>query len=168
MKKSIGMFEDLISRVNLGLKTQTIRLVKPNPLYIFDFEKQFEAFTHSKSKYKNFSHLTSVIDNSKYLIGDIVSIEDSKILIEISSVELNRVFNISENLLEREGIKSQPHMTLPNTLVYFDYLNNIYNLNTINESYKTLMIKCYGTKVIESNPFVFIYQFKLIEQTTSD
>jgi hypothetical protein len=164
MKKSISMFYDLIHQVNLGTKTQTIRLVKPILKHSLDFEKQFEIYTQNKTDSNYPPEIQLILDTANYTIGDKVVIENSKTSIEILSVELNRVFSISDNALGKEGIKSQSNPTIPNTLLYFDYLTENYNLVTIKQSYETLMVKCYGISILKNNPFVLVYGFNVIKQ----
>jgi len=164
MKKSISMFDDLIHQVNKGIKTQTIRLIKSNTVNTIDFKTQFETCNHSKNDYKDYPALQLVLTKfSRYFKGDILSIENSKTVIEILTVRLDKVFNITDEALEKEGIKSQPNSTAPNVLVYYDYLSENFSLNTIRESYKTLMVKCYGSDVLQDQPYVFVYTFKVIE-----
>ncbi len=162
MNKSINMFDDLIDKVKLGLKTQTIRLIKLNSANTIDFQTQFEECLITKSDYNNFPLIQSVLNESKYLKGDILTIDNSKTVIKILSVRISTMLNVTAKELEKEGIKSQSYSKTTNRLIYFDYITESYTLNTISDSYKTLMEKCYGSTVFQNNPFVFIYEFKVV------
>ena len=163
MKKSISMFDDLIDQVNLESKTQTIRLIKSNPKQIIDFETQFEDCIATKSDYNNYPVIQSLLNESMYTKGDVLTIDNSKTVIEILSIRISKMFNITAKELEKEGLKTQPHSKFPNRLIYFDYITEVYTLSTISDSYKTLMVKCYGSTVLQNNPFVFIYEFRVVK-----
>lgn len=163
MEKSISMFNDLIHQVNLGSKTQTIRLIKPQPQNYSDLERELQNYILSKTNIKHSPLIEYILNQSIYKTGDMVLIENSQTVIEILSVQFNRVFNVSDQSLQKEGIKSQPNLVEPTKLIYFDYLTEKYNLNTIKASYHSLMTKCYSSTILKNNPFVFIYEFKVVK-----
>ena len=161
MNKSIGMLDELIKQINSGYKTQTIRLAKHNPELILGFKSQFKVYNPKIHDLDNFTAIQLALNESKYLTNDLVVIEGSNIVIKIESVQINQLSKLTDKTLVKEGIKSS--LSAKNILLYFDYQKEIYNLKTINESFLTLMSKCYGDDIIHTNPYVFVYEFRKIE-----
>ena len=161
MNKSIGMLNELIQQINSGYKTQTIRLAMNNPELIPGFKSQFEVYNSKNQNLDNFTAIQLALNESRYLTHDLVEIEGSNNVIKIESVQINQLSKLTDKILAKEGIKSS--LSTKNIVLYFDYQKEVYNLKTINESFLTLMTKCYGDDIIQTNPYVFVYAFRKIE-----
>lgn len=162
MKKTIGMLSELIKPIELGLKTQTIRLLKFDPETTPSFKNQYKAFNPKIHSNDNFPAIQSVLKKSKYIKGDCVHIEHSELVIEILSVDIKDISSLTHQILSKEGLKFQTNWTDPYSILYFDYLTEKYSFKNITQSFLSIMTKCYGQPNVNLGSYVFVYHFKLI------
>lgn len=91
-----------------------------------------------------------------------MSLSSARIFLEVTNVGVEKVQNISEGDAVEEGLKliQMSEYYFP----YYDYLTNEYECILPSESFQSLWIKINGQKSWDDNPWVFVYEFKRIEQ----
>ena len=167
-----------------GRKTQTRRIVTEPYQTLIGARRQILVLVNKiKDKEKIGKDLTEMgSDYSSYKVGDVVAIAQSykdcaksgmqdtpgwtnKMFvradlmphhIKIERIRVERLQDISEEDCLAEGIYD-----LGNKYFYVDNLEVI--CNTPKQAYSELIRKIHGSKIWDSNPFVFVYDFKLID-----
>lgn len=86
----------------------------------------------------------------------------SRIMLEVVSVKCERVQAISEADALAEGVGVFDEV-INHPPLYLDYVLDEYWLRTAAESFKTLFISIYGIEEMAKNPWVWVYEFKVIE-----
>lgn len=83
--------------------------------------------------------------------------------VEIVDVKLERLLDITAESAITEGIKyvKRPELACP---VYFDYIRNEYLFADPKDSYLSEIEMLHGKAIAESNPWVWVYKFKLIQE----
>ena len=87
--------------------------------------------------------------------------------IEITAVRAERLQDISEEDCVKEGIEYSPEV-VPIGYPFgaeFPYNNGFHNYTTAKEAYAALINKISGKGTWEKNPFVWVYDFKLIDKS---
>jgi len=165
MKKSIEFKEKLINSIECGDKTQTVRVIKANPLdNSKTIERSLELHKFHKAKdYESYPVLQELLNRCKYRVGDTLNINGSSVKLEITKMSINRMRDLDYDQLKKEGLASFPSPKIKNSFTYYDYIENQYSCISLYESYTTLMHLCYGFSVVVNNPFVFVYEFKIVE-----
>jgi len=167
MKKSIKFDEQrLIDSIKRGDKTQTVRVIKANPLdNIKAIQRALELHKyHNAKSYESYPILQELLNRSKYQIGDTLTIKDTNIKILITKISFSKMLDLDNLQLQKEGLDCIPDPTsISGNSNYYDYLERQYSCKSLQESFEQLMLVCYGIKVIVKNPFVFVYEFKIVE-----
>lgn len=179
------MFNDkfgLTKAVLEGRKTQTRRIMLDMTAIIMQGRKNSLILSHH-SKEEIVKDLSEFGNNyCPYKVGDVIAIAQSykdcaksamqdtpgwtnKMFvradlmphhIKIERIRVERLQDISEEDCLAEGIYD-----LGNKYFYVDNLEVI--CNTPKQAYSELIRKIQGSKIWNSNPFVFVYDFKLID-----
>lgn len=181
------MFNDrfgLTKAVLEGRKTQTRRIVTEPYQTLIGARRHILVLVNKiKDKEKIGKDLTEMGSGySSYKVGDVVAIAQrykdcaksgmqdtpgwtNKMFvradlmphhIKIERIRVERLQDISEEDCLAEGIYD-----LGNKYFYVDNLEVI--CNTPKQAYSELIRKIHGSKIWDSNPFVFVYDFKLID-----
>ena len=186
------MFNDrfcLTQAVLEGRKTQTRRIINGvDNLLFYDFGiedngKQYASFMDSEVVYTKDIYFP-------YQVGEVVAIAQAykdckrfKCLqesagwsnkmfvkaelmphhIRITNVRVEKLQSISKEDCLAEGIIFHPNDS-PDIYYFFDYESSLWNgFNTAKEAYATLIDKVCKKGTWNSNPWVFVYEFELID-----
>lgn len=81
--------------------------------------------------------------------------------VEITDVRIERLLDITEEAAIAEGVKyiKRPELACP---VYFDYVRNEYLFADPKDSYISEIEMLHGKAIAQSNPWLWVYKFKLI------
>lgn len=185
MKETGLLFKpDMIKQILLGNKTQTRRIIKPQPFEFIDFEndtqiKKFcplgkagdliyvkEAFQETNS-----GGFIYKFPEGREMFSDIISWKSpvfmpkaaARIWLEVVDIKVERLQDIIEEDAIKEGVKS---FNVQNSVtMYHDY-------NTVNElffspieSFKSLWKFINGAESWDANPFVWCVEFKKIQSS---
>ena len=84
--------------------------------------------------------------------------------IKITNVRIERLQDISDEDCLREGVLSSDKYALPYGIPMRDAPNNVFfYYNSPREAFATLIDKVSGKGTWESNPYVWVYDFELVE-----
>ena len=89
-----------------------------------------------------------------------------RLFLEVTDVRLERLDGISQEDAKGEGIKSR-HLNKGSGKIfkrYFNYFTNDYTCLSSILSFKTLWQSIYGEGSWAENPYVWVYEFKIIEK----
>lgn len=87
--------------------------------------------------------------------------------IRITNIRIERLQDISYEDCLKEGIMKGPLLNYPFMIEWqTEKASKTENFSTIQDAYASLINKIYGKGTWESNPFVFVYDFELIENNT--
>lgn len=85
--------------------------------------------------------------------------------IKITNVRIERLQDISDEDCLREGVLSSDKYALPYGIPMRDAPNNVFfYYNSPREAFTTLINKVSGKDTWESNPYVWVYDFELVNQ----
>lgn len=93
----------------------------------------------------------------------------SRILLEITDIRVERLYDITPEDAVAEGIAPCQYPNIPEGFInsgkahWFDYIQNKFCLASAKSSYFSLWEKINGRKSLESNPWVWVIEFKRIE-----
>jgi len=165
MKKSIEFKEKLINSIECRDKTQTVRVIKEHKL---DNSKTIERSLelhkyHNAKTYESYPVLQELLNRSKFMVGDTLNVNGSSVKLSITKISINKMRDLDYYQLKKEGLASFPSPKNKNSFTYYDYIENQYSCISLYESYTTLMHLCYGFSTIVKNPFVFVYEFNVVE-----
>lgn len=115
-------------------------------------------------KYKGTAYqdffIATILEDEKPKIGEIIRVnEESNIILEVTNVRLESLQDISEKDAIAEGIDWE---IFNGNVLFFDYLQKEYSISSPVISFRSLWVKINGEKSWEKNPFVWVYDFKLI------
>jgi hypothetical protein len=79
--------------------------------------------------------------------------------VEITNVRIERLMDITEESAIAEGIKTR---TLDGVTTYWDYLENRFAFTCPKRSYISEIEMLHGKAIAQSNPWLWVYKFKLI------
>ena len=83
--------------------------------------------------------------------------------IKITDVRVERLQDISDEDCLREGILFHPNDS-PDIYYFFDKVSSLWNgFNTARKAYATLIDKVGKKGTWASNPYVFVYDFELVD-----
>jgi hypothetical protein len=85
-----------------------------------------------------------------------------RLFLEITNIRLERLYDISETDAIAEGI--MPEMSDFTFQMYENYNKEGYRYVNAKDSYKSLWILINGQKSWDENPYVWVYDFKLVER----
>ena len=210
--KGICFTEPLFHKVLKGEKTQTRRIINPEPIIKNDwFIREIEGWKNSPfgvvSKYSDCEPERFEIMQllkPKYKVGEKVYLKEpysiiadyekglitkykfdypasfshkwsnklfmpksaARYFIEITAVRAERLQEISEEDCIKEGIEYSPEAVPVGYPfgVEFPYNNGFHNYTTAKEAYAALINRINGKGTWEKNPFVWVYDFRLIEK----
>ena len=167
----LKMTSDLVTKVETGDKTNTCRMVRPQPtINGLTHEWHGDYYSIVKDKNNDYPIIKDLIKNCKVAVGDVMELEVfpktpnknySVVKVEILNIKINRMFSLSEMDLVAEGLKMYPDSKNDGEFHYFDYLKREFTC-TLNESWQTLMVSIYGVRVLAQNPYVYLYEFKKV------
>jgi len=87
----------------------------------------------------------------------------ARYFIEITSLRCERLQDISDEDCLKEGIKKTDRKTIGYPFgIQFNYFNGYANYTTQKEAYAALINEINGKGTWEANPYVWVYDFKLI------
>lgn len=147
----------MVQAIVEGKKTQTRRIVK------------FPVIENA-----NYAGGAYIVDNNgdraavgsedlpgKYKKGDVLWVQPiaNKIFLEVIDVRVERLQDITTEDAKAEGIK-ELHPA-PFVIRFHNYLDKGILLEHATSSFMTLWCSIYGRKSYESNPWVFVYEFKI-------
>jgi len=173
--KGIIFSEPMFNAVIDGRKTQTRRIMTPQP------KSDLIAKYHCNPRYKageivylKEPYLPIMRTIYKYDGGDydpklkwknklFMMERYARYFIEITAVRCERLQDISDDDCLKEGIEElNAGEIIPNYQDYIQYSNgDEYNYDTPQKAYAALINKIYGKGTWESNPYVWVYDFKL-------
>lgn len=169
--QTIAFIQELTKQVEIGNKTMTRRLTGLEKVNISPDDFRFDGLDEKDPNIYYFEELkfgepteNYIIARSKYTVDEIVSIESSEKKIQIISVRAERLQDISEEDAIKEGIEIKLlNSTFGGKNLYKNYLDNPSDkyLSAIS-SFSTLSKKIYGEDCWYYNPFVWVYEFKLV------
>jgi hypothetical protein len=91
--------------------------------------------------------------------------EAARIFLKITEIQVERLYEISENDAVREGIKSQSIKRLvPPTTTYYNYIEETYQYLMPSQSFFSLWASINGSESLELNPWVWVITFELIDK----
>ena len=108
--------------------------------------------------------LAYILEHSPYKVGDVVAIHGATHHIRITDVLAERLQDISDEDCLREGVQpvwdttTEPHRVRS---YYFDGADYVYK--TPSEAFAALADKVSGRGTWDSNPFVRVYSFELVD-----
>ena len=185
--KGINFTEPLFHTIVEGLKTQTRRIIKPQPQGCFvptkegyqdghfhNFKPRYklgetvyikEPYLETRETYPSgktrvlYKYSGTWFDkewkwNNKLFMPE----KYARYFIEITAVHCERLQDISDEDCLKEGIEFNKF----NDPYYFMPDDNGCGHDTPREAYADLINKIYGKGTWESNPYVFVYDFKLL------
>ena len=200
--KPILFSTEMVQAILEGRKTQTRRIIKPQPkegiiTTAFDFKKGFYASKIKIEENPDRFEITKLF-NPKYQTGDILWVRESfakppiyafgvkyiykagfnesicgwkpsihmpkeaaRIFLEVSNVRVERLRDISEDDAIAEGIERVS--IAPFVHRFKNYLCNNKFIGP-KESFKTLWMKINGEDSWNANPWVWVYEFKVVEK----
>ena len=158
--------DELKPKYNIGDRcyltepTQIVGFVRPN---IFDVKYfwhcneilPFKLNTDDKTKIE--SRKTGIYSKQ---IARFMLKSFARYWVEIVDVKLERLFDITAEAAIAEGIKyiKRPELACP---VYFDYIRNEYLFADPKDSYISEIEMLHGKAIAQSNPWLWVYKFKL-------
>lgn len=160
--KSIAFNTAGIVGLSDGWKTMTRRLIKPQPAYVCGHDNE-EAWHPDeknliKCPYKIGDRLSAFESNSK--IFEKADAKATNIILEITNIKVERVQDISEEDVVKEGIDS-----------FKDFKGRVYQYpapeenawGDYKEAFKRVWDSIYGAGAWERNDFVRVYEFKKVK-----
>ena len=99
-------------------------------------------------------------DNKMFVRADLMPHQ-----IQITNIKIERLQDISDEDCLKEGILHRFTMQDGTKIYHTPHVNGNYDLSTddIREAFAYLINKTCGKKTWENNPYVFVYEFKLIK-----
>ena len=170
--QTIAFIPELTKQVEIGNKTMTRRLTGLEKVNISPDDFRFDGVDEKDANIYYFEELkvgepteSYIIARSKYKVGEIVNIESTDKKIQITGVRAERLKNISEEDAISEGIDKKGDL-------YFNYFESeelekffpkeyFYKENT-KVSFMSLWSKINGIDSWIANPWVWVYEFKLV------
>lgn len=168
--QTIAFIQELTKQLEIGNKTMTRRLTGLEKVNISPDDFRFDGVDEKDPNIYYFEQLkvgepteNYIIARAKYKVGEILNVESSYKTIQIISVRAERLQDISEEDAKKEGIilhlqpwgKAYSHETkaMAQAISLFD---------TRVLAFKSLSIKIYGEDCWQYNPWVWVYEFKLL------
>ncbi len=170
--KSLKMLPMFISEIAQGKKTQTRRLITPQP--------HLQGITHiwKMNNYpiakinEQYPIFIDILKKAHYKTGDKVKVinsytgENSE-TIEITHVKIEKILDITNEDLISEGLKKIDRVIQDENgnvstkgHYWFNYIYDKFDKHTPIESWKTLVQLIYGSTAILNNPYCYVYEFK--------
>lgn len=202
MERPILFSTPMVQAILDGRKTQTRRIVKPQP--IIDNDSGYVFSGDHKHQFKNDSTHTPweqrFIEVCPYgSVGDVLWVRETwnqdgneffykadcdinvvgwkpsihmpkkacRIFLEITKIRLERLHHIRENDSISEGVRCtgfEPTVGHGGTSLYLDYLNQKQAFWSARESFTSLWKSINGEESWESNPWVWVIEFKRIKK----
>jgi len=171
--KTIKMLPSLIIPIVLGSKTQTRRIIKPQP-YIQGLSHIWNNKIFGITKINNvYPVFIDILSASNYAVGDQVKVINSftgqtSAIIEITKVKIEKLMDISNKDLDKEGLKRIDRIVkfedkvITKGYLWFNYVYDKFDYQTPIESYKSLISLIYGYDTIHKNPYAYVYEFKRV------
>lgn len=176
--KEISFRPDMEAELLDGLKTQTRRVVKADVHHLENCNFIIESTNKKHSRTFEFSNgVHPITSGHKWVelqygdIGDILLV-NRKIPVQITSIRIERLQDISRSDAMCEGLDSMHPCWSPQDEMFKDYLYDPQNrpgrdmfVSNPVESFKTLWQSIYGKdspKCWERNPWVWVIEFKQV------
>ena len=171
--QTIAFIPELTKQVEIGNKTMTRRLTGLEKVNISPDDFRFDGVDEKDANIYYFEELkvgepteSYIIVRSKYRVGQIVNIESTDKKIQITDVRAERLKNISEEDAISEGIDKKGDL-------YFNYVESEgYFKNSFQKEYFykeipkvsfiSLWSKINGIDSWIANPWVWVYEFKIL------
>ena len=156
---------DMVNAILNGTKTQTRRLVRNDILE----QRHHNAVGQDENGfYFNLSGTRFYQLKPKAQKGDIFWVRESwaaRLFLEVVDVRLERLQDISLEDAKAEGIKCQTSKESGNPFKrFFNYITDTYTFFFPNRSFMTLWKSIHGVESWNNNPYVWVYEFKVIDQ----
>lgn len=91
--------------------------------------------------------------------------EACRLFLEVTNVRVERLQNISEADAIAEGVLETWEDLTTQTCLYMDYVKGDFQYDmTARDSFKTLWMSINGPESWDANPWVWVYEFKRVEQ----
>jgi len=170
--QTIAFIPELTKQVEIGNKTMTRRLTGLEKVNISPDDFRFDGVDEKDANIYYFEELkvgepteSYIIVRSKYRVGEIINVESTDKKIQITDVRAERLKNISEEDAISEGIDKKGDL-------YFNYVESeelekffpkeyFYKENT-KVSFMSLWSKINGIDSWIANPWVWVYEFKIL------
>lgn len=169
----ISFIPELTKQVENGNKTQTRRLKGLGKVNISPDDYRFDGVDEKDANIYYFEELkvgepteNYIIARSKYKIGEIINVESTDKNIQITAVRAERLKNISEEDAISEGIdkKGDLYFNYVESEGYFkkSFLKEYFYKEIPTVSFMSLWAKINGIDSWIANPWVWVYEFKLV------
>lgn len=149
---------------------EIVYLKEPYILYQEEYQESKTSQSGIQYAYKFGNHLSieeiTGKSDSKWKNKLFMPESAARYFIEITAVRAERLQDISEEDCMKEGIEYSPEAVPVGYPfgVEFPYNNGFHNYTTAKEAYAALINKINGKGTWEKNPFVWVYDFRLIEK----
>ena len=171
--QTIAFIPELTKQVEIGNKTMTRRLTGLEKVNISPDDFRFDGVDEKDANIYYFEELkvgepteSYIIVRSKYRVGEIINVESTDKKIQITDVRAERLKNISEEDAISEGIDKKGDL-------YFNYVESEgYFKNSFQKEYfykeipkvsfMSLWSKINGIDSWIANPWVLVYEFKIL------
>lgn len=171
--QTIAFIPELTKQVEIGNKTMTRRLTGLEKVNISPDDFRFDGVDEKDANIYYFEELkvgepteSYIIVRSKYRVGEIINVESTDKKIQITDVRAERLKNISEEDAISEGIDKKGDL-------YFNYVESEgYFKNSFQKEYFykeipkvsfiSLWSKINGIDSWIANPWVWVYEFKIL------
>lgn len=122
------------------------------------------SLIYYKYNEKDMSFLTrtGLINDIKWKNKLFMPASDARHFIKITSVRAERLQDISDEDCIKEGIEEE--LNIHNGKQWFTYCNGTHSFDTPREAYKALINSIDGKDTWDNNPWVWVYDYKLIDR----
>ena len=171
--QTIAFIPELTKQVEIGNKTMTRRLTGLEKVNISPDDFRFDGVDEKDANIYYFEELkvgepteSYIIVRSKYRVGEIINVESTDKKIQITDVRAERLKNISEEDAISEGIDKKGDL-------YFNYVESegyfkksfpkeYFYKEIPKVSFMSLWSKINGIDSWIANPWVWVYEFKIL------
>lgn len=173
--QTIAFIPELTKQVEIGNKTMTRRLTGLEKVNISPDDFRFDSVDEKDANIYYFEELkvgepteSYIIVRSKYRVGEIVNIESTDKKIQITGIRAERLQKISQTDAKSSGINfKEMYSSRIKLKYYYDYIKNTFippssGRISANYSFQTLWRSIYGDNSWEANPWVWVYEFKIV------
>ena len=157
--QTIAFIPELTKQVEIGNKTMTRRLTGLEKVNISPDDFRFDGVDEKDANIYYFEELK---------VGEIVNIESTDKKIQITDVRAERLQKISQTDAKSSGINfKEMYSSRIKLKYYYDYIKNTFippssGRISANYSFQTLWRSIYGDNSWEANPWVWVYEFKIV------
>lgn len=167
-KTEISFLPAMIQAIERGDKTQTRRIIKPQPIQLADGCWHYAGDVPSGYRNATFMRYMLTLYSPYGQVGDVLSVIGSPDLkIQITKIQVERLKNISPTDALKEGVDTQ---FIDDCGSYCEYKSRSEDgkKNKIIKRFKKLWQSIYGNDPVkgwDANPWVWVIEFKRVEAT---